>query len=204
MGLLRIARVLPSYSPWPIPVVWLICLEKCCDPSLNGPAYQRNLELCSYINDKKANTCVAILLPFSLPSRPAAPTRCSEDDDTYGTVLEKLPLRPSSSSTIETLTSLCSLSTSVAPSFPSLYHPPHASLTTHLLAWYEQLLDTLVKNGGYPFQLQVGTKEFLNELVRKFPERPPVFPGVAMTKTLEVSILTPIVTILLVEAKVSK
>lgn len=49
-----------------------------------------------------------------------------------------------------------------------------------------QLLDTLVKNCGYPFQLQIATKEFLNELVRKFPERPPVFPGVVMTKTLEV------------------
>lgn len=36
------------------------------------------------------------------------------------------------------------------------------------------LLDICVKNCGYPFQLQVGTKEFLNELVRRFPERPPV------------------------------
>ncbi|KAL7412378.1 hypothetical protein BDY24DRAFT_341853 [Mrakia frigida] len=56
---------------------------------------------------------------------------------------------------------------------------PHVSvLALHLL-------DTLVKNCGYPFQLQVGTKEFLNELVRKFPERPPAFPGVSMGKTLE-------------------
>ncbi|KAL4781905.1 VHS domain-containing protein [Aspergillus varians] len=36
------------------------------------------------------------------------------------------------------------------------------------------LLDICVKNCGYPFQLQIGTKEFLNELVRRFPERPPM------------------------------
>lgn len=42
-------------------------------------------------------------------------------------------------------------------------------LTSHL-----QLLDNCVKNCGYPFHLQIATKEFLNELVRKFPERPAV------------------------------
>lgn len=36
------------------------------------------------------------------------------------------------------------------------------------------LLDIAVKNCGYPFHLQIGTKEFLNELVRRFPERPPI------------------------------
>ncbi|OQD75224.1 hypothetical protein PENDEC_c008G03107 [Penicillium decumbens] len=36
------------------------------------------------------------------------------------------------------------------------------------------LLDICVKNCGYPFQLQISTKEFLNELVRRFPERPPM------------------------------
>ncbi|RUS14364.1 VHS domain-containing protein [Endogone sp. FLAS-F59071] len=36
------------------------------------------------------------------------------------------------------------------------------------------LLDNCVKNCGYPFHLQISTKEFLNELVRKFPERPNV------------------------------
>ncbi|KAK9386178.1 VHS domain-containing protein [Lipomyces mesembrius] len=35
------------------------------------------------------------------------------------------------------------------------------------------LLDICVKNCGYPFHLQISRKEFLNELVRKFPERPP-------------------------------
>lgn len=35
------------------------------------------------------------------------------------------------------------------------------------------LLDNLVKNCGYPFQLQILRKEFLNELVKRFPERPP-------------------------------
>lgn len=38
---------------------------------------------------------------------------------------------------------------------------------------YIQLLDHCVKNCGYPFHLQIATKEFLNALVRKFPERPP-------------------------------
>ncbi|KAI8967750.1 hypothetical protein BDF20DRAFT_917352 [Mycotypha africana] len=39
------------------------------------------------------------------------------------------------------------------------------------------LLDNCVKNCGYPFHLQIATKEFLNELVRKFPERPAPFPS---------------------------
>lgn len=41
---------------------------------------------------------------------------------------------------------------------------------TSMLALH--LLDNLVKNCGYPFQLQISRKEFLNELVKKFPERP--------------------------------
>lgn len=47
------------------------------------------------------------------------------------------------------------------------------------------LLDTLVQQCGYPFHLQIATKEFLNELVRRFPERPPPFPGPVMTRILE-------------------
>src|SRR5258707_14651624 len=47
------------------------------------------------------------------------------------------------------------------------------------------LLDTLVQSCGYPFHLQISTKEFLNELVRRFPERPPPFPGPVMTRILE-------------------
>ena len=47
------------------------------------------------------------------------------------------------------------------------------------------LLDTLVQACGYPFHLQISTKEFLNELVRRFPERPPPFPGPVMTRILE-------------------
>lgn len=35
------------------------------------------------------------------------------------------------------------------------------------------LLDYLVKNCGYPVHLQISRKEFLNELVKRFPERPP-------------------------------
>ncbi|EJT99610.1 VHS-domain-containing protein [Dacryopinax primogenitus] len=48
------------------------------------------------------------------------------------------------------------------------------------------LLQTLVQSVGYPFHLQVATKEFLNELVRRFPERPPPYPGPVMTRILEV------------------
>lgn len=48
-----------------------------------------------------------------------------------------------------------------------------------------QLLDTLVKNCGYPMHLQVATKDFLNELVRRFPERPPAFPPPPMNRILE-------------------
>ncbi|UZP42410.1 hypothetical protein NXS19_010226 [Fusarium pseudograminearum] len=47
------------------------------------------------------------------------------------------------------------------------------------------LLDICVKNCGYPFHLQIGTKEFLNELVRRFPERPPMRPTRVQAKILE-------------------
>lgn len=47
------------------------------------------------------------------------------------------------------------------------------------------LLETLVQSCGYPFHLQISTKEFLNELVRRFPERPPPFPGPVMSRILE-------------------
>ncbi|KAL0581298.1 ARF-binding protein [Marasmius crinis-equi] len=47
------------------------------------------------------------------------------------------------------------------------------------------LLDTLVQSCGYPFHLQISTKEFLNELVRRFPERPPPFPNAIMSRILE-------------------
>ncbi|KAI1338171.1 VHS domain-containing protein [Xylariaceae sp. FL0016] len=47
------------------------------------------------------------------------------------------------------------------------------------------LLDICVKNCGYPFHLQISTKEFLNELVRRFPERPPLRYTRVQTKILE-------------------
>ncbi|KAM3081252.1 ARF-binding protein [Clarireedia jacksonii] len=47
------------------------------------------------------------------------------------------------------------------------------------------LLDICVKNCGYPFHLQISTKEFLNELVRRFPERPPLRPSKVQMKILE-------------------
>ena len=49
----------------------------------------------------------------------------------------------------------------------------------------KQLLDICVKNCGYPFHLQISTKEFLNELVRRFPERPPIRPSRVQLKILE-------------------
>ncbi|KAL1968916.1 hypothetical protein VTN77DRAFT_1277 [Rasamsonia byssochlamydoides] len=47
------------------------------------------------------------------------------------------------------------------------------------------LLDICVKNCGYPFHLQISTKEFLNELVRRFPERPPLRPSRVQHRILE-------------------
>ncbi|WVQ97843.1 hypothetical protein IAU59_004958 [Kwoniella sp. CBS 9459] len=47
------------------------------------------------------------------------------------------------------------------------------------------VLDHLVKNCGYAIHLQISTKEFLNELVRRFPERPPMVVGRVMGKILE-------------------
>ncbi|KAI8878926.1 VHS-domain-containing protein [Backusella circina FSU 941] len=46
------------------------------------------------------------------------------------------------------------------------------------------LLDNCVKNCGYPFHLQIATKEFLNALVRKFPERPAPFPSPVIQRIL--------------------
>ncbi|PNS21327.1 hypothetical protein CAC42_1106 [Sphaceloma murrayae] len=59
----------------------------------------------------------------------------------------------------------------------------HRNQNISLLAL--SLLDICVKNCGYPFQLQISTKEFLNELVRRFPERPPLRPTRAMNRILE-------------------
>ncbi|BEJ13198.1 hypothetical protein CspHIS471_0303720 [Cutaneotrichosporon sp. HIS471] len=47
------------------------------------------------------------------------------------------------------------------------------------------VLDHLVKSCGYPIHLQISTKEFLNELVRRFPERPPMVVGRVMARILE-------------------
>ncbi|TFK69227.1 VHS-domain-containing protein [Pluteus cervinus] len=55
----------------------------------------------------------------------------------------------------------------------------------HIASLALALLDTLVQSCGYPFHLQISTKEFLNELVRRFPERPPPFPPPVMTRILD-------------------
>ncbi|KKF94144.1 putative ADP-ribosylation factor-binding protein C25H2.16c [Ceratocystis platani] len=58
----------------------------------------------------------------------------------------------------------------------------HRNPTVALLALH--LLDICVKNCGYAFHLQISTKEFLNELVRRFPERPPIRCSKVQTKIL--------------------
>jgi hypothetical protein len=59
----------------------------------------------------------------------------------------------------------------------------HRNPNVSLLAL--SLLDICVKNCGYAFHLQISTKEFLNELVRRFPERPPIRPSRVQSKILE-------------------
>lgn len=59
----------------------------------------------------------------------------------------------------------------------------HRNPNVSLLAL--SLLDNCVKNCGYPFHLQISTKEFLNELVRRFPERPPIRASRVQSKILE-------------------
>ena len=46
-------------------------------------------------------------------------------------------------------------------------------------------MDNCVKNCGYPFHLQIATKEFLNELVRRFPEQPPLRYSKVQNRILE-------------------
>lgn len=65
----------------------------------------------------------------------------------------------------------------------TLHHVNRRNTHVSMLALH--LLDILVKNCGYPLHLQISTKEFLNELVRRFPEKPPVFPPPPMQKILE-------------------
>lgn len=48
------------------------------------------------------------------------------------------------------------------------------SRDTHTAVFALALLDVLVKNCGYPLHLQISRKEFLNELVKRFPEHPPM------------------------------
>lgn len=45
---------------------------------------------------------------------------------------------------------------------------------THVAILALGVLDICVKNCGYPFHLQISRKEFLNELVKRFPEKPPI------------------------------
>ncbi|KAH7401442.1 VHS domain-containing protein [Pyrenochaeta sp. MPI-SDFR-AT-0127] len=64
-----------------------------------------------------------------------------------------------------------------------VHYVNHRNQNVALLALH--LLDICVKNCGYPFHLQISTKEFLNELVRRFPERPPIHSTRVQNKILE-------------------
>jgi hypothetical protein len=64
-----------------------------------------------------------------------------------------------------------------------VHYVNHRNPNVSLLAL--NLLDICVKNCGYPFHLQISTKEFLNELVRRFPERPPPHPTRVQNRILE-------------------
>ncbi|KAF2018511.1 VHS-domain-containing protein [Aaosphaeria arxii CBS 175.79] len=64
-----------------------------------------------------------------------------------------------------------------------VHYVNHRNPNVSLLAL--NLLDICVKNCGYPFHLQISTKEFLNELVRRFPERPPVHSSRVQNRILE-------------------
>ncbi|KAG8767785.1 hypothetical protein FRC12_006048 [Ceratobasidium sp. 428] len=64
-----------------------------------------------------------------------------------------------------------------------VHHINHRNPHVSILAL--NLLQTLVNSLGHLFHLQIATKEFLNELVRRFPERPPPFPGPIMTRILD-------------------
>ncbi|KAJ4990724.1 VHS domain-containing protein [Stagonosporopsis vannaccii] len=64
-----------------------------------------------------------------------------------------------------------------------VHYVNHRNQNVALLAL--SLLDICVKNCGYPFHLQISTKEFLNELVRRFPERPPVHASRVQNRILE-------------------
>ncbi|KAK2462807.1 hypothetical protein APHAL10511_005198 [Amanita phalloides] len=55
----------------------------------------------------------------------------------------------------------------------------------HIALLALSLLDTLIQSCGYPFHLQISTKEFLNELVRRFPEHPPLSLTPVMLRILD-------------------
>ena len=48
------------------------------------------------------------------------------------------------------------------------------SPSSHRAILAMSVLDVCVKNCGFPFHLQISRKDFLNNLVRRFPERPPL------------------------------
>lgn len=94
--------------------------------------------------------------------------------------------RPTSTSLLADLRNSCHLTWYQSPRDAAMLIARLANhRNPHISSLALSLLDTLVQSCGYPFHLQISTKEFLNELVRRFPERPPPFPGPVMTRILD-------------------
>ena len=136
-----------------------VLITRACDPSLHEPNYAMHLEVADHINKKKANTYVFLV----------------------STLKHYLYLY------------VCSPRSPYQRLF-NVNSPREAAMTIarlgnhrnpHVAILALALLDTLVQSCGYPFHLQISTKEFLNELVRRFPERPPPFPGPVMSRILD-------------------
>jgi len=141
------------------PVEMLV--QRACDPSFSEPPYPVHVELAELINTKKANTYVCPLWTLAA----------------------------------EQNADVCALSCiPMAVKFDAHNSPREAAMATvrmvnhrnpHVSILALALIDSLAQSCGYPIHLQVATKEFLNELVRRFPERPPPFPGPVMQRILE-------------------
>ncbi|KAJ6163962.1 hypothetical protein N7470_002634 [Penicillium chermesinum] len=134
-------------------------IRNACDPQNYEPNLALNLEVADLINTKKGTAPreAAIEIVHLINAR-------NQNIALLALGVCSIPFPPPLPLPDATWRGLANLSRSI---------PPH------------QLLDICVKNCGYPFHLQISTKEFLNELVRRFPERPPVRPSRVQHRILE-------------------
>jgi len=140
-----------------------------CDPQNFEPNLALNLEIADLINSKKGSAYALLL--------------AGHDEDGALTMPQTPRSRRQHRALHQPPQSKC-----CPPRAPCTAHaPPHAPHAPYALPLLTtlQLLDICVKNCGYPFHLQISTKEFLNELVRRFPERPPVHESRVQNKILE-------------------